>query len=150
MNLAWLVALILAAGAVLPLQALVNARLGGVMGSALTAAFLSFLVGTVALGLLMVTLAGRQSWPTPGNIAATQPWMWVGGLMGALLVFVAAFATPRTGAALLIALIVTGQMLTSVVLDHFGVLIEEARPLTLWRVLGASLIVAGVVMIQRG
>ena len=75
--------------------------------------------------------------------------MWAGGLLGSFYVFASVILTPRLGAATTVALILTGQVLASIVIDHFGlfrVASQEATPL---RLLGALLIVAGVFLVQR-
>ena len=104
-----LLLLALAAGVLLPVQAGVNAQLRSVVGSPLTAALVSFLVGTAGLGTAAVILraptALRAAW-------AVSPWgFWIGGLIGALYVVATIVLAPRLGAATLVAAVVAGQMI---------------------------------------
>jgi transporter family-2 protein len=56
---------------------------------------------------------------------------------------------PLLGAATMIGLIITGQMLAAIALDHFGLVGFPIHPLSLWRVIGVVLLVAGVIFVQR-
>ena len=81
--------------------------------------------------------------------AATTPWQWAGGLIGAAYVLAAVVLAPRLGAATLIAAVVAGQMLSSLVLDQYGLVGFPVHSLTLARLIGALLVIAGVILIQR-
>ena len=142
-----LLLLALAAGVLLPVQAGVNAQLRSVVGSPLTAALVSFLVGTAGLGTAAVILraptALRAAW------AVSPWWFWIGGLIGALYVVATIVLAPRLGAATLVAAVVAGQMIASLLLDHYGLLGFPTHPLNGLRVLGAALVIVGVILVQR-
>src|SRR5690606_35383850 len=135
------------AGAMIVMQAPLNARLGTMMGGPLWAAFFSFLVGLA--GLALALLAMRRA-PALENIALTAPWMWLGGLMGAAFVATTIFAVPRLGAWLMIALIIAGQMSFAILMDHYGFLVPQAHPASLLRLAGAVLVVAGAWLVCKG
>ncbi|MDH7451983.1 DMT family transporter [Luteimonas composti] len=134
------------AGALLPLQALINARLGALTQGALYASFVSFLVGTCLLGALL--LASRTALLPQAPLSALPPWIWLGGAIGASLVLASTLMVPRIGAGALVCLIVLGQVLGALLLDHFGVLGAQraADPL---RIGGAVLVLAGAVLVMR-
>lgn len=136
----------IAVGALLPLQALINARLGALTHGALYASFVSFLVGTCLLGaMLLVTRTPML----PGQAFASLPaWIWTGGVIGASLVLVATLLVPKLGAGALICLIVLGQLLGSLLLDHFGVLGAQ-RPADALRIGGALLVIVGAALVVR-
>ncbi len=135
----WMLAF--AAGTVLPLQALINARLGRDVGGPIWAAAVSFAIGTAAL---LAWIGLRRVGPLTMGAAATAPgWVWSGGVLGAFYVASVVVAVPRLGAASLVALVVFGQMTASVLLDHFGVL-SPLHPVTIPRVVGGALVVLGV------
>lgn len=143
----WIYAsLALLAGALLPLQALINARLGHATTGGLFAAACSFLVGTI--GLALVLLLTRQALPSLDTVARLPPWIWLGGVFGAAFVVVATLAIPRIGASSLVAVVVLGQMAASLALDHFGVL-QAPKPIDLLRVVGALLVIAGVLLVLQ-
>jgi transporter family-2 protein len=84
------------------------------------------------------------------SAARGLPWYaWVGGLYGAVFVVAAAWAVPRLGVALTITLMVAGQLLISLVLDHFGALGVPRQPLNLGRLAGVALVIGGVLMVRR-
>lgn len=133
-------------GMLLPLQALLNARVGTLTQGALFASFLSFTVGTLALGLLL--LVTRTPLPSLRTLGALPPWLWLGGLIGALFVFCGTLLVPRLGAAGMICLVVAGQLTGSLLLDHFGVL-SQPRPVDAMRLAGALLVAIGALLVVR-
>ncbi|HVX89437.1 MAG TPA: DMT family transporter [Gemmatimonadales bacterium] len=134
-------------GVVLPVQSGVNAQLRIGVGHPLLAAFISFAVGTVAL--LGLNLAVRVPLPAGAAVTRIPWWQWTGGLLGASYIFLAIYLAPRVGAAALVASIVAGQMVTSLLLDHFGWVGYPQQPLTVTRAFGALLVIGGVLLIQR-
>lgn len=143
----WTYALLaLVAGALLPLQALINARLGHATAGGLFASACSFLIGTLALATVL--LVARPALPSGEALLRLPPWIWAGGLLGAAFVVIATLAVPRIGAASLVAVVVLGQMVAALLLDRFGVL-QAARPVDATRLFGALLVVAGVVLVLQ-
>ena len=133
-------------GAATALQAPTNAKMMGAVGSPVNAAFVSFAVGTAALGILALVLQTRP------DMAASRalPWYaWVGGLYGAIFVVAAAWGVPKLGVATTITLMVAGQLLLSLVLDHFGVMDVPKQPMNLGRVAGVALVLIGVLLVRR-
>lgn len=137
---------LLMAGAATALQGPTNARLVTAVGSPVNAAFISFAVGTVALGCLVLALQTR---PDVGAMKALPWWAWMGGLYGCAFVVSAAWGVPRLGVATTITLMIAGQLLLSLALDHFGALGVEKQPLSLGRIAGIALVIGGVVLVRR-
>jgi transporter family-2 protein len=133
----------LAIGMMLPLQGLVNARLGAQVGGPVVAAFVSFLIGTVLLGAYLLL---TRTPLTMGGATRLPPWIWTGGLLGALYVACFTLLIPRLGAASLICLAILGQVTASLVFDHFGVL-QAPRRADPVRIAGAILMIIGVLMV---
>ena len=130
-------------GAILPLQGLVNARLGVHVGGPVAAAFVSFLVGTVMLGLYL--LATRTPIALQGSLKLPA-WIWAGGVFGAIYVACFTLLLPRIGAAGMVCLAVLGQVTASLLLDQFGVL-QAPKPVDAMRIVGALLVLAGVLLV---
>jgi len=135
------------AGAVLPLQASTNNKMADIVDSPVLAALISFLVGTVALvGYIVAT-------GTPlSNLANTRnstPIAWIGGIFGAFFVASTAVVVPRIGVAVTFALVVAGQMIVTIFVDHFGMLGVEVKEANLPRIIGILLIIGGVVLIRK-
>jgi len=138
--------LVLFAGGMIALQAPTNAMLARAGGSPVLAALISFAVGTVAL-LIVWLLSGSR--PGTANFANLRWYAWLGGLYGAIYVSVAAFAAPRIGIASLITIGIAGQIAMALWLDHVGALGLSRDPISGGRILGALLVVAGVVLVRR-
>lgn len=125
--------LTLLAGAFLPIQAGLNARLGKAVANPVYAALFSFIVG--ALGLVLYVVLTRQSVSWAGVRAAPLS-LWLGGLLGAFYVTVIVLAFPRLGPGLTFGLIVAGQMVISLLLEHFNVLVANPFPDQLYESIG--------------
>ena len=135
------------AGIAMPTQATINSKLANSIDSPLLAAFISFAVGTIAL-FIYIILTGVPL----GNLANAKdaPLVaWAGGILGAFFVTVMILVVPRIGVALAFSLAIGGQMIASLVIDHFGWLGVTERPISPLRVLGAALITVGVVLVRR-
>jgi bacterial/archaeal transporter family-2 protein len=138
------VALAVAAGIAAAFQAAANAglsaRIG--LGAALVVNTSIVLAGTI---LLYVMLGPRGGF-FPGGV----PWtLYVGGLCGFVLLASLAFVFPKIGAAVAIALVVLGQGVAALAIDHYGLLGMPAEPVTLGRVAGLVLVGAGVVLLRK-
>ncbi len=134
------------AGALVGMQAPVNARLGRAVGG-VQAASMSFLIGTAAL-LLVVAFAhgGFGNYAKAGGLPW---WAFIGGLLGAIYVTVAILTVRTLGASSLTAVVITGQLAISVAIDRFGLLGIARQPIGLQRILGLVLLVVGVTLVVR-
>jgi bacterial/archaeal transporter family-2 protein len=140
------VLLVVLAGGMLALQAPTNAILARAGGSPVLAALISFAVGTIALFVVWLASGNRPGAAPFGGL----PWYaWLGGLYGAFFVAIAAFAAPRIGLAPLITIGIAGQIVVALLLDHLGALGLPREPISVGRVLGALLVIAGVVLVRR-
>lgn len=133
-------------GAILPVQAAVNARLSKTVGSPVVAALISFLVGTAVLLLFILVKRQPMSWQ---GLRGAPIWMFTGGLIGAFYVAIVTFITPTLGGALTFALVITGQLIAALLLDHFGWLGLPVQHITPGRVVGVILLLVGIILIRR-
>ncbi len=131
-------------GLFLPLQALINARLAGEVSSSIWAAFISFTTGTILLGIYLAV--SRTPAPAAHQLTALPAWMFSGGLFGAFFVVMATMTVPRIGTAALVSLVVLGQMVASLLLDHYGFM-QANHTITAERMIGAALILVGTYLI---
>ena len=138
-------ALALFIGMLLPLQALINASLGKQTFGSVFASLASFMVGT---GVLLAWWLLTRPVFMPAALAKVPWWAWMGGVIGAVFVASATLLVPRLGAASLICLVVAGQLVGSVVLDHYGVL-HARQPVDALRIVGLLLVVAGAVLVVK-
>ena len=143
-----LIALIALSGVGLPVQDALNAQLRSALKSPMLGALLSFVVGAVVLGVFAafgVLGHGRLS-----ALGRTHWWVWLGGgLLGAFAVTIGLIGIPKVSAGIVIAATVLGQLLSAVIIDHFGWFGVPRVPLNPWRVAGALGLFACVLMMQK-
>ena len=136
----------LLAGAMLPFQFGINAQLAQWLGSPLRASLVSFVVGSLAL--FVAALAFVRGWPVTERLGDAPWWVWVGGLLGAFYVLGSVVTAPKLGAAALVALILAGQTVASLLVDHFGWVGFDENPITPGRLAGVALVASGVVLVR--
>lgn len=145
MNL-WFLFVALMSGAVAPLQVGINAQLAKLMVHPLQAAVVSFIIGT--LGVIAVSFAFRVPLPPAGQAVQAPPLLLTGGLLGVFMVMTAITSAPRLGAAVFIAASIAGQMIASLLMDHYGVMGYAVQPINLTKMIGVLLVGAGVLLIR--
>ncbi len=146
MGLVWSL-LGIVSGAFIAVQAPINAQLARGLGLPVAAAFFSFLSGTVVLGIVTVVMTRAQGisldWKAPA------PWLFVaGGLLGGFYVTLSTVLVPRIGAAALMAFLVAGQLIAGMLLDRIGFLGFAVREISLGRIAGAVLLLAGALLVR--
>ncbi len=134
------------AGCLVGMQAPINSRLGRTLGG-LQAATFSFLVGTAALVLITLVVSGGLG--SLGHVGRVPWWALIGGLLGAVYVFVALEAVRTLGASGLTVVVITGQLVVSVVIDRFGLLGIARQHIDAPRIIGLALVVVGLVLVVR-
>ncbi|MDN5964312.1 MAG: DMT family transporter [Actinomyces sp.] len=133
-------------GTLSAVQATVNGRLGVVSGSALLAAAVSFVVGTLTL---VVVVSALRVQPRLREVTATEPWwIWIGGVLGAGFVLANSAIAPVLGTGLTVSVVLLGQIVLGLVVDHVGLLGAPRRPVGALRVLGALTVLAGVALVR--
>ena len=139
-------AMALALGAILPMQAAINSRLARTAGNPVMAAFISFAVGTVAL-MIFLFFAGQLHFRF---ITSSSPWwMWTGGLLGIFFVAGIIVLLPRLGVVLSFSLVLAGQMFAAIVFDQFGWLGVAVREISVGKIIGSILLIIGVFLIRK-
>jgi transporter family-2 protein len=138
--------LALGAGTSFVVQQAVNSNLRMEIGSAWWAGFISYLGGTLVM-LIMVVLM-RQPLLSTNSISNSSWWSWTGGLFGAIYIAISILLLPRLGAFTIVALIVIGQLVTSLVFDHFGIMNVPHYPVSIARIVGGVFLFVGAVLIR--
>ena len=139
--------LALIAGTMMPTQAAINNKLAAAVDSPILAAFVSFFVGTI--GLLIYLLASGVPISNLASAKNAPAIAWIGGLLGAFFVTSTVVLVPRLGVAMTFSLIIAGQMIVTLIIDHFGLLGVPVKEINFERVAGVLLITAGVVLIRK-
>jgi bacterial/archaeal transporter family-2 protein len=143
--LPWILGVV--AGFGLTVQVGMNTQLRKVLQSANLAALISFLVGTLALILLILLL--RSPLPARTAFLAVPWWAWLGGMLGAFYVASSTVVAVELGATTLLGLALLGQLATALVIDHYGWLGLPVHPITWSRIAGVAMLGAGVWLISR-
>lgn len=142
-----LIFLAIISGAVLPIQAALNAKMGKAVADPVYAAFISFVVGSV--GLLIYVLLSKTQLSSISGASQVNWTVWLAGILGAFYVACVIILAPKLGVALTFGLVVTGQLGLSLIIDHFGLLGLPVDPLTIPKIIGIVLIVVGVIIIRN-
>lgn len=130
-------------GIAVAVQAMVNGALGKKIG-AIEASFFSFLIGTMALFMLMVFFGKGNIL----NVFTVPKWMLIGGMLGSIYVLFVVLSVPAIGVASTLIAVIMGQVLTSTVLDHFG-LAGRSIPIDWQRMLGIAFLAAALFLFYR-
>lgn len=147
--MSWLLSPIaLLLGVVLATQIATNKQLGESLQNFYIPAAMNMGIGLIAT--IILTFVMTQQWPSR-EMAQNAPWYgWIaGGLLGTTYLTGSILLAPRLGAAALIGLVVAGQLLFSVLLDHFGWLGFEQHPAGIARVAGCLFMLLGVGLISK-
>ena len=138
------VALVL--GAVLPVQDGANGELAAWLGAAVRASLVNFIVGIVLLvAFALVFVRGLRS---ASGIAGAPWWAWAGGFVGATYVLGSTLVGPKLGVVTFFAVILAGQTLASLLIDHYGWLGFAEREVTAGRLAGVAFLAAGVILVR--
>jgi len=128
-------------------QAGVNAQLRTALSNPVQAAFISFLIGTIILGV--IALVQGDTWFKPNTLALIPWWAWLGGVFGAFNIALSVFLAPKLGAMVLAISIVVGQIVASLFLDQNGWLGYPKIDITMNRLIGAVFVVIGLVLVVK-
>lgn len=142
--------LILAAiiiGTLMPVQAGINSQLTRFLNNPFFGALISFSVGTMVLGIIV--LSKGLPFSELKRLSSASPILFVGGILGALFVGSSIFLIPKMGATTMMAAYITGQLLMSVCMDHYGWFGIPVNPINLSKILGIGLLFAGVFLVMR-
>ena len=141
-----LILLIILIGTLGPIQTGVNATLSTYLSHPSQAAFISFLGGVIIYSIILIFL--KPPIPNLVELKKIPIWAFTGGLMGACIVFGAIMIAPKVGAATYVSTFITGTIIMSLFLDHFGLMTFETKPIDVWTIFGASLVISGMMIVN--
>ena len=135
------------AGTFISVQTALNTRLGKDLKNPTFVSVESCVIGAVALALYM--LCTRTALPKASLMAREPVWLWIGGAFGATYVLITVLATPKLSVATVTALVIAGQMLVAVLLDHFAFLGLDRHPLNAGRIVAVVLFGIAAELLRR-
>jgi bacterial/archaeal transporter family-2 protein len=146
----WLMVLItVVIGMAIALQPVVNRELFKYVNHPLQAALISFSSGTALLILLCTWLyffKGTAS-PLSAELSKGPWWMWLGGTLGVFFITASIYMVEPLGPTTMLMCFIAGQLIASIVLEHFGLLNTTVRPITAQRLFAVLLMAVAIVLI---
>ncbi|PZF73690.1 DMT family transporter [Taibaiella soli] len=139
--------LALITGALIPIQAATNAAFSKSVGNATITTLMVLIVGLI--GMFVFALLSRVAIPTRQQLAEAPGYSYLGGLIVATYIIMITILVPRIGVGTSIGLIVTGQIICAVVIDHFGLFKTTVQPVNVTRLAGMILMILGVYLIMK-
>jgi transporter family-2 protein len=130
-------------GIVLTVHLAMNGKVGSVIGNARVANALFWCIG--ALGAVVIGLTGWQGGALR-PLRQVHPALLCAGILGASLVFAIAWLIPQVGAGPVMITLLAGQVIGGLLLSHYGWLGSPVQPITLTKVAGVLVMIAGVAM----
>ncbi|TAH20759.1 MAG: DMT family transporter [Cytophagales bacterium] len=140
--------LTLLAGILVAVQTAVNSQLRLALDNPILASVISFAVGFSAL-LIFLMLSRPTGVPTLASFSQIAWWKWIGGLLGAFYIVVSILSAPKIGATNFAALLIAGQLISSLFLDHFGWMGFRTQPIDWTKIGGAVCLILGVYLITK-
>lgn len=131
-------------GAAVAIQGQINGGLGKKIG-VFEAAFISFIIGTVALFVVMLFF-GKGNVST---VVTVPKWLLLGGLLGAFFVAISVFVVPKIGVAPTMIAVIAGQIVVGVIIDHFGLFGGQRIPIDTKKVVATILLFAALFLYQK-
>lgn len=147
-NLAPVLAIILGVlgGGAVPVQTAANSRLRQFVGSPFLSSLASFVVGTLALLVVVALLPGSLLSPALLGTAGGEPaWIWLGGVFGVVYLTCNILLLPRLGALQTAVFPMAGQVLMGAVIDAGGLFESPEQAVGVARLTGTALVLAGAV-----
>ena len=141
------IAAAIAIGAMLSLQPPINVVMARILGNPLLAASISIAISLVFIALIWL-IYGKGA----GDLTQVKTlpwWVIVGGVIGVVVVVGGIIVAPVLGIALFFICIVAGQLLGSILADHFGAFGMQAQPVNIKKLLGIGLVLAGATLVQN-
>jgi len=144
-KITWII-LAFVAGAFLPFQAGMNSKLAKTGGSPVHASMASCAIGVMALIIYILLTSQNVSWK---GLRDAPSYAWLGGILGAFYVTVIVLAFPKIGPGMTFGLVVAGQLIISMLMEHFGIMGTQVHSISMGRIIGVVLIVGGVVAMKK-
>lgn len=135
------------AGIAMAIQSGINSQLRMAINNPLLAAFISFASGTLALGFLLIF--SKQALPSLQVYTTIDWYKFIGGLLGVFVVTVTLLSVKEIGVANMFVLVVAGQIVMALLMDHFGVLGMRENPISLQKMVGIVLVVSGAYLVNK-
>ncbi|WP_338876393.1 DMT family transporter [Spirosoma sp. SC4-14] len=139
--------LALLAGGMIPFQSAMNSQLGRSLQSPYFSALTVFVVA--AIGLTIYNLASQQTVPALTQFSDAPKWSYLGGVLGGSYILLIVICAPKLGIGNVTIMVLLGQILAAMLIDHFGLLNATLHPINWQRLIGVGLLIAGVYIVRK-
>lgn len=146
MNIFYFILAILA-GAMIPVQTSSNTILSKNLGGILPATFYMFILAMICI--VVALFVSKSSMPNIQQMASTPYYAWVGGIIGLVYIVTLVFLVPKLGIGTITVLVVSGQAISILLIEHFGLFGFLEKPVNLFRVAGVLFLILGVYLIRK-
>lgn len=134
------------AGILLPIQTSVNTKLSDRMGSSFGSTLMSFIISGLSCIVFILIFNHNLAMKLPA-LAQDPAWVWLSGIFGVICVAGSIVAMPKIGSVQTVIMTVLGMLVTGLVIDHFSLFRSMENPLTAARLIGAIIVLAGVLIV---
>lgn len=134
-------------GGIAPIQGGINSQLGKLLNHPMQATFISFLGGVLTILILLLII--NINFPAAAEMKKIPWYLYIGGVFGVVFVTVVIVLMPKIGATNLVVAIIVGQLVMSVIVDHFGLLKVPVHEISWTRLVGIVLLILGVFLVQK-
>jgi bacterial/archaeal transporter family-2 protein len=141
------IVLALLAGIMIPFQSAMNAQLGKTLQSPYYATLTVFIIA--AIGISVYILASKFALPTTIQFAAAPKWSYLGGVLGGSYILLIVICAPKLGIGNVTVMVLLGQLLAAIIIDHFGLLGATIHLLNWKRIVGVTLLIMGVYLVKK-
>jgi len=139
--------LALAAGAAIAIQATMNAQLGVLLKSSMMGTSIAFLFSFLFIASAM--LLSAKQYPNMTEIKSIPLYLWFsGGALSAFGVGMFYYLIPKMGVGSMMSYALSGQILIAILASHLGWFDLPVKPLNFFKVIGAVLLIVGVLLIN--
>jgi transporter family-2 protein len=139
--------LAIGAGAANPFQSGTNAELNKALETPVWTGVYVYLSGLLAMALVQVIV--REGWPVSSKFAALPWWAWVGGVVSITSTLAGLTFAQKMGSGMFTGISVTAALVTSIVLDHYGLIGFKVHPASAMRIFGGGLMITGLWLIGK-
>ena len=146
MNNAVFISIAFITGSLIPLQLVFNAQLGSITQSPYSAGLIVLIAGLLTMSLIVVVM--RPPVPSITALAAAPPNVYLGGVIAAVYIVAIIMVSPKLGVGLPTGLILFGQLVMALALDHVGAFGNPQISINAWRVGGVLMMLGGIVAIK--
>ena len=136
----------LLAGAFIPLIGILNGRVGRALGEPFYASVMLF--GVAIILALVVSVVFGKAAPSVQNLQTLRPMDYTAGFIVAFYVISATVLAGKIGVANFIVMAVSGQIMFSLMIDHFGLFGAPVKPINMTQLVGAVLLLIGLATTQ--